>query len=175
MIQNAPCNDTRESVTLNVTMVKANDTSEKEAMWRAYGEWIETHRRRNTPFSQEAAALRAGMERQQWSRIIKGTSGTKRATVIRMAKAVNVDVNEALTRAGFAAPISEEEKAEFDESYFARLYFKHRKLSEISKQRAKEFERIYQMVERDYDRELLDKGETIDDPNSSQADPDGME
>jgi transcriptional regulator with XRE-family HTH domain len=42
----------------------------------------------------------------------------------------------------------------FKDSDFARLYFKHNKLT---KARQKEFERIWQMVERDYDRALLDE------------------
>lgn len=56
----------------------------------------------------------------------------------------------AITEVAFGKP----ERNGFVESDFARLYFKHTRLK--SKARQKEFERIYQMVERDYDRLLLE-------------------
>lgn len=47
--------------------------------------------------------MRAGIDRQQWYRIENGKSGTKRDTVIAIAKAISVDLDEAFRRAGYAA------------------------------------------------------------------------
>jgi transcriptional regulator with XRE-family HTH domain len=68
---------------------------------RNFGQYIKL-KREERGFSQEGAANKAEMDRQQWYRIENGKSGTKRETVIKMAKAIDADVDEALTLAGYA-------------------------------------------------------------------------
>jgi DNA-binding XRE family transcriptional regulator len=80
-----------------------------ETIRTEFGEWIRTQRVLARE-SQDSAATKADIDRQQWYRIEVGKSGTKRDTVIAMAKAVNADVNVALTKAGFASAGPEEEE-----------------------------------------------------------------
>ncbi len=75
------------------------DKNEEQA-WREYGRWIEDKRVAER-LSQEGAAGKAGISRQTWIYITRGNR-TKRATVIKMARAVNADIDEALRRTGFA-------------------------------------------------------------------------
>ncbi len=69
---------------------------------RDFGSWIK-EKRDKAGLSQDGAARRAEIDRQQWYRIENGLSGTKRDTVIRLAVALSADPNEALQRAGFAS------------------------------------------------------------------------
>lgn len=71
-------------------------------MWVQFGERVRT-RREELGWSQEAAAARIEMTRQQWNRIEKG-SGTKRATVYRIADALQLPRAAVLDWAGFKAP-----------------------------------------------------------------------
>lgn len=71
--------------------------------WGTFGAWIK-QKRETEKLSQGGAAERAGIDRQQWFRIENGISGTRRETVIKMAKALSADENEALHLAGFATP-----------------------------------------------------------------------
>jgi len=92
------CNGATSFVTPKIQMQKNNT----EQMWFEFGSWIKSIREA-ARLSQAGAANRAGIDRQQWYRIENGLSGSKRETVIAMAKAVSVNIDEALTRAGFAA------------------------------------------------------------------------
>lgn len=74
-------------------------------IWKDFGAWIK-EKRDAAKLSQDGAARRAGIDRQQWYRIENGLSGTRRDTVIRMAQAVSTNVNEALERAGFAGEVT---------------------------------------------------------------------
>lgn len=71
------------------------------SLWRDFGSWVREHREK-ARWSQAGAAQRAGIDRQQWYRIESGKSGTKRDTVLQIAKAISVDPDEALKRAGFS-------------------------------------------------------------------------
>ena len=71
------------------------------SVWKEFGAWIKG-KRDKANLSQDGAARRADIDRQQWYRIENGLSGTRRDTVIRMARGVSADPNEALTYAGFA-------------------------------------------------------------------------
>lgn len=64
------------------------------------GEWVKLAREKAN-ISQETAAEKAKMSRFQWIRIENGQSGTKRDTVIEIAKALKGDIAEALAAAGF--------------------------------------------------------------------------
>ena len=88
------CNVASMFATNNVTM---SITQQR----RLFGQFIKESREEKG-FSQEGAANKAEMDRQQWYRIENGRSGTKRETVIKMANAVDADVDKALTLAGFA-------------------------------------------------------------------------
>ena len=70
-------------------------------IWKSFGTWIKELRDK-AGLSQDGAARRAEIDRQQWYRIENGLSGTKRDTVIRIAHALSADPNEALERAGFS-------------------------------------------------------------------------
>lgn len=73
-----------------------------DRLWLEFGQWLRS-KRELARLKQDEAASRAGIDRQQWYRIETGRSGSRRDTVIALAKAVDADVAEALTRAGFAA------------------------------------------------------------------------
>jgi transcriptional regulator with XRE-family HTH domain len=74
----------------------------------------------------------------------------KTETLIGIAKGLGVPEEEIFAVARGATTM----KNGFEQSDFARLYFKHGKLT---KARQKEFERIWKMVEADYDRTLLEQ------------------
>lgn len=84
-----------------------NNLMLSERVWRILLRLLEEARKAvDPPMSQEQAAVKAGMERQQWSRIVKGKSGTKRPTLERMAKAVDRDLDEMLRAAQVEANIN---------------------------------------------------------------------
>lgn len=83
-----------------------------EKLWKDFGAWVRDQRE-TRHLSQQGAADRAGIDRQQWYRIESGKSGTKRDTVIAIANALSVAVPEALRRAGFGDP-----EAEFSDAGF---------------------------------------------------------
>lgn len=97
MLQRASCN----VATANGTCLRVDETA-TERLWREFGAWMRS-RREGLRMSQEVAAGKAGMARQQWYRIEKGESGTKRSTIERIARALQVNTNEALQRAGFSS------------------------------------------------------------------------
>lgn len=86
-----------------------------EQVKRRFGAWIK-NKRESGSFSQDGAAKRAGIDRQQWYRIESGLSGTRRDTVIAMANALTAPVDEALRMAGFSA-----EGVEPDDGLFSGL------------------------------------------------------
>jgi transcriptional regulator with XRE-family HTH domain len=72
------------------------------SLWEDFGAWVK-ERREVKRLTQGKAASLAGIDRQQWYRIEKGKSGTKRDTVIAIAKALESDEADALAKAGFSA------------------------------------------------------------------------
>jgi len=70
-------------------------------MWRDFGAWIREQREKLN-FSQGGVADKVGVDRQTIYRIEAGQSGTKRDTVIAIAEALRLNVDEALIRSGFA-------------------------------------------------------------------------
>ncbi|MGE3953536.1 MAG: helix-turn-helix domain-containing protein [Pyrinomonadaceae bacterium] len=69
-------------------------------LWQDFGAWLRS-KREELNLSQSGAANRAGIDRQQWYRLENGLSGTRRDTVIAIAKALSLDPEEALDRSGF--------------------------------------------------------------------------
>jgi transcriptional regulator with XRE-family HTH domain len=139
-------------------MARVNDTEANEALWRAFGEWIEAQRRL-TPYTQEAAAARAGMKRQQWSRIIKGVSGTKRTTVIRIAEAVGANVDEALVKAGYA-PLNSDNGNGADAIPDAEIANFSSRVKRLTAQQKKDFKIAWAMANELLDRIERDKAES---------------
>lgn len=68
-------------------------------LWEAFGSWI-TAKRLLLGLTQPEVAARAGVDPQTLYRYEKGQS-TKASTVRKLAKALQLDENEALQRAGF--------------------------------------------------------------------------
>lgn len=66
-----------------------------------FGNWLR-EMRKTRGLSQEEAAKRAGIVRQQWLRIESGESGTRRETVPGIAFALGLPESEVFQRAGFA-------------------------------------------------------------------------
>lgn len=79
-----------------------------DSLKRTFGAWLK-QKREESHFSQGGAAARAGIDRQQWYRIENGLSGTKRDTVVAIAHALSLPVEEALSRAGFASNLEAED------------------------------------------------------------------
>ena len=69
--------------------------------WRLFGDWLKV-KRESANLSQDGLADLIGMDRQTIYRIENAVNGTKRETVLTLAKALNADENEALRMAGFA-------------------------------------------------------------------------
>lgn len=94
--QQVACNATERIVTFIATL----ETDLQN--YKTFGEWVKKHRE-DAGLSQEGAADKAGMSRFQWIRIENGQSGTKRTTVLKIAKVVKGKEEEALKLAGFAS------------------------------------------------------------------------
>jgi len=94
MQQEVSCNATKQPVTFLATL------SNKNAQLRELGSWVKQHREKAN-LSQETAAEKAGLSRFQWLRIENGQSGTKRETLIQIARVINADVNKTLRKGGF--------------------------------------------------------------------------
>ena len=70
--------------------------SNKNLQLKQLGEWVKKHREKMN-FSQETAAEKVGLSRYQWIRIENGQSGTKRDTILSIAKQLGADATEGLT------------------------------------------------------------------------------
>lgn len=145
------CNRSGDGVKFYRTMPKRDTTTEDtEKMWRRFGRWIE-EQRRHTDLSQEAAAEKSSMQRGNWIRIAQGES-TKRDTVIRMARAVNADVDLALEKAGFSMPIlSGDRPSKITRHRFDALHYKVQKLTP---EQRKKFAVVMEFVEQNIDSML---------------------
>ncbi|MGD9564484.1 MAG: helix-turn-helix domain-containing protein [Pyrinomonadaceae bacterium] len=82
-----------------------------ENRWKAFGSWLQLERER-AEVSQADVAAKANIHVIQLSRIENGHSGLKRETLERIVKAINdqsaswdIDLDEALNRAGFASAL----------------------------------------------------------------------
>lgn len=95
MLQPVYCNVATKNVTSTHPM---NDS---ETARRDFGLYIKGARDA-AGLSQEGAAVKAGLTRQQWNRLENGQSGTKRETVLMIAAAFDLDESIALNKAGFA-------------------------------------------------------------------------
>ena len=84
------CNATSKFVTFFATL------SDNKLQLKKLGKWVKKHREAMN-YSQETAAEKVGLSRYQWIRIENGQSGTKRETIINIAKELNADVAEGLT------------------------------------------------------------------------------
>lgn len=69
--------------------------------WENFGAWVR-QTRRMADLTQKRVAEKAGIHEVQVARIEKGESGTKRETVIALAKALGTDEAIALNKAGYA-------------------------------------------------------------------------
>lgn len=103
MQQKVACNATAQSVTFLATL------SNKNTQLKDLGNWIKQYREKAN-LSQETAAEKAGLSRFQWIRIENGQSGTKRETLIQIAKVINADVNQTLRKGGFVDSSIENEQ-----------------------------------------------------------------
>lgn len=92
MLGNLSCNVRLGYPTINVM---------SSTHWERFGSWLR-QQRRLADLTQKNLADMAGIHEVQLARIEKGESGTKRDTVLALAKALNVDVDESLELAGFA-------------------------------------------------------------------------
>lgn len=78
----------------------SNVDEKTKAIWKAFGRWFQT-KREAVPMTQEYLAEQVDMNVKTLSRIENGDP-TKRATVIKLAKAIGLDENEALRQTIFA-------------------------------------------------------------------------
>lgn len=70
---------------------------------KQFGLWLRG-RRRTLNLSQSAASQAAGISRAMWAKLEAGESGTRRETLVGIARAIGVPLSEAFRRAGFAPP-----------------------------------------------------------------------
>lgn len=89
-----------------VNSVRAD--SPTKTLWREFGQWIKQCRENaklsNPSLTQERVAQKAGISVVQLSRIENGESGTKRDTIIALARVIGISEAEAMDRAGFGEP-----------------------------------------------------------------------
>jgi len=96
MLGNLSCN-----VTLGYPTINVMPSLLPKSHWEEFGAWIRKMRR-DAELTQKQVATKAEIHEVQLARIEKGESGTKRETVIAIAKAIGIDVSLTLNKAGFA-------------------------------------------------------------------------
>lgn len=84
--------------------------------WETFGSWLRKMRRA-ADLSQAEVARRAHISENQVARIEKGESGTRRETVIALARAIGINLADALKQAGYALP-DEKAVAELNEKFY---------------------------------------------------------
>lgn len=82
------------------TVTNSNVAETSEDINKIFGLWVRANRRKQD-LTQQSLARLVGIDRQQIYRIESGQSGTKRDTIIALAKALNVDTDVALDKAGY--------------------------------------------------------------------------
>lgn len=92
----------------------------KEQIREDFAAWVRSTREA-LGMSQAEASRRAKIDRQQWYRIEAAASGTKRETIIAIARAINGDVDTALRTAGYAPESDLAGKPETVEDLLSRL------------------------------------------------------
>lgn len=117
-----------------------------EETWKRFGRWV-FHKREERGWTQEFCAQRADMLRQQWQRIEKGSS-TKRVTVIRVAQALDADVDEALKMAGFI-PSASAEPDSIEDALKNAMFFDGKGLSDEDLAKIRP---LLEVVDREVDR-----------------------
>ena len=91
MLGNPSCNVISKYPTINVVL---------PSHWKDFGSWIRIQRKL-ADLTQDQLAKKAGIHAVQLARIEKGESGTRRDTVLALAKALGQDQDELLNKAGF--------------------------------------------------------------------------
>jgi transcriptional regulator with XRE-family HTH domain len=110
-----------------------NSTTVLAELWQSVGRKIR-ERREELGLTQEAAGKRAKMKRQQWNRIEQGAS-TKRPTLFRIAKALELEPEIVLDWAGFKLKSERARVDTIEESLDATSYFERKGLSEADKEK----------------------------------------
>ena len=111
--KNVDCMSTFCYVTLNVAMAKTQAAEN----WIRFGQWV-AETRLSKVLTQEELADRVGLDRQQIYRIEKGGS-TKRATVVKIAEALNQNPDHAISLAFGGAYKETKEPSQIDQSALA--------------------------------------------------------
>jgi ribosome-binding protein aMBF1 (putative translation factor) len=96
-----------------VTLASPMKNSSTERLWKGFGEAVKQHREA-AHLSQDGLADRIDRDRQTVYRIEAGINGTKRETVIQIARALGWDETEALNMAGFDVPKNHDNQRTFE-------------------------------------------------------------
>ncbi|HEX8773743.1 MAG TPA: helix-turn-helix transcriptional regulator [Pyrinomonadaceae bacterium] len=118
--------------------------SPTKVLWKEFGAWIQREREL-AGLKQDQVAAKVGIHPVQLSRIENGESGTKRDTVIALACAIDINEAEALQRAGFASPTEAAKPNGYDESEFALL---HSRVKKLTPQQKRDFYIFWNAAER---------------------------
>ena len=129
--------------------------------WRVFGDWLKI-KREEAKLSQDGLAYLVGVDRQTIYRLENALSGTKRETVIAIAKALNANEEEALRKAGFAP--QEEIDSDIERVELETMY---RKRKNLTGQRRDAFKRLLDMVDRELDK--LNEEESRSESESQSA------
>ena len=119
------CNATDNLVTFIDTLSNTN------LKLKQLGSWVKKHREKMN-YSQETAAEKSGISRYQWIRIENGQSGTKRETILAIAKQLEADETEALT---LLAGLEPQNTPQIDER-FERMSLNFSGVSQTNKEKA---------------------------------------
>ena len=102
-----------------MTLQRECDTMDTEQLWKAWGAWFKKGYRANG-LRQKDIVEATGISRQHIHAIEHGAP-TKRATVIKLAKAAGLDLEQALWRAGMGGPSEPSETVKRLANEIARL------------------------------------------------------
>lgn len=122
--------------------ISTNKMATDKTRWKVFGAWLKTLREQSN-LSQEGLGDKIGVDRQTIYRIEGGISGTKRETVIALAKHLPVTEEEALIKAGFAPQDITNDT--FDILDGVKVSFQEKKFSKAEKERIVEIMRTLTM------------------------------
>lgn len=106
-------------------MSRRSRTRETDAIWHSFGKWIRENRNQ-ARLNQTEVAKKIGVHSVHLSRIETGKTGTTREIVIALAKVLNLELREALNKAGMDQPGEAVKRTAIEEEllkYFNRLPF----------------------------------------------------
>lgn len=138
-------------ITSRVVGKKAREP-DSTPLWVKFGRWLKSQRQ-DRRITQQALADGIGMHQVHVSRIENGHSGTKRETVIEIARFLELNVTDTLRRAGF----SDAETTEARITASSKMIALAHKFDSLPAKKRPDAEPLIDVLDREIDRLLSEQ------------------